>query len=60
MVFVPVVVLEVIERMVIPDSGFDHHTPVPLCGGLEEFLDPRRDLLVNQVVQVPEVVERVR
>ena len=29
MVFVPVVVLQVVERMVIPVPGFDHHTPVP-------------------------------
>ncbi len=60
MVFVPVVVLQVVERMVIPVPGFDHHTPVPLCGGLEESLDAWRDLLVDQVIEVPEVVQRVR
>ena len=60
MVSVGVVVLEVVERMVVPVPWFDHHTPVSLRSGLEEFLDPWRDLLVNQVVQVPGVVQRVR
>ena len=60
MVSIRVVVLEVIERMVIPDPGFDHHTPIPFCSGLEEFGDPWRDLLMNQVVQVPKVVQRIR
>lgn len=55
-----VVVLDVIERVVIPDPGHDHHTPVPFCSSLKEFGDPWRDLLVNQVVQVPEVVQRIR
>ena len=41
------VVLQVVERMVIPDPGFDHYTPVPLRGGLEEFVDPWRDSLVS-------------
>ena len=54
-----VVILQVVERMVIPDPGFDHHTPVPLSSDLEEFLAPRRHLLVNQVVSTPEVVQRV-
>jgi hypothetical protein len=49
MVFVPVVVLQVVERMVVPVPRFDHHTPVPLCGGLEESLDTWRDLLVGRV-----------
>ena len=60
MVFVPVVVLQVVERMVVLVPWFDHHSPVPLSSGLEEFLDAWRDLLVNQVVDVPEVVQRVR
>ena len=60
MVFVPVVVLQVVERMVIPVPGFDHHTPVPLRGGLKESLDTWRNLLVNQVIEIPEVVQRVR
>ena len=50
MVSVGVVVLEVVERMVVPIPWFDHHTPIPLRSGLEEFLNPWRDLLVNQVV----------
>ena len=49
-VFVPVVVLEVIERMVVPDPSFDHHTLIPLCDGLEEVPDLWGDLLVDQVV----------
>ena len=48
--FVPVVVLEVVERMVVPVPWFDHYTPVPFCSGLKEFVDPWRDSLVNQVV----------
>ena len=60
MMFVGVVILEVVERMVVPVPWFDHHTPVPLRSGHEEFLDPWRDLLVNQVIEVPEVVQRVR
>ena len=60
MVSVGVVVLQVVERMVVPVPWFDHYTPIPVCCGLEEFLDPWRDLLVNQVVQVPEMVQRVR
>ena len=60
MVSIGVVVLEVVERMVVPDPWFDHHTPIPLCGGLEEFLDLWSDLLVDQVVKEPEVVLVVR
>ena len=60
MMSVGVVVLQVVERMVVPIPWFDHHTPIPLRSGLEEFLNPWRDLLVNQVVQMPEVVQRVR
>ena len=60
MVFVPVVVLEVIERMVVPDPWFDHHTLIPLCGGLEEVPDLWGNLLVDQVVQEPKVVLVVR
>ena len=56
MVSIKVVILDVVERMVVPDPGFDHYTPIPLCCGLKEFLDSWRDLLVNQVVYVPRVV----
>ena len=50
MVSIGVVVLEVVERMVVPVPWFDHYTPVPFCSGLKEFVDPWRDSLVNQVV----------
>ena len=46
--------------MVVPDPWFDHHTPIALIGGLEEFLDPWSDLLEDQVIQVPKVVMVVR
>ena len=45
---VRVIVLQVVECMVVPVPWFEHHTPVPLWGGLEEFLDPWRDLLMNR------------
>jgi len=60
MVFVGVEVLQVVERMVVPDPWFDHHTLIPLCGGLEEVPDLWSDLLVDQVVQEPKVVLVVR
>jgi hypothetical protein len=60
MPFVPVVILEVVECMVFPCLGFDHHPPVPLCGGLEEFLDLWRHLLVDQVIKKPKVILVVR
>ena len=47
MMLIGVVVHQVLERMVVPDPWCNHHTPVPLRSGLEEFLDPWRDLLVN-------------
>ena len=57
---VGVVVLEVVERMVVPDPWFDHHTPIPLCGGLEKVPDLWGNLLVDQVVKEPEMVLVVR
>ena len=48
MVFVPVVVLQVVERMVVPDPRFDDHTPIPLSRGLEEFLDPWSNFLTDE------------
>jgi len=60
MVFVGVVVLQVIERMVVPDPRFDHYSLIPLSGGLEEVPDPWSDLLVDQVVKEPKVVLVVR
>ena len=40
MVFVPVVVLQVVERMMLPDPKFDHFTPGLFGCGLVEFLGP--------------------
>jgi len=60
MVSIGVVVLEVVERMVVPDPWFDHHPLIPLCGGLEEVPDLWGNLLVDQVVQEPKVVLVVR
>ncbi len=59
MVSVGVVVLEVVERMVVPDPWFDHHT-LPLSGGLKEVPDLWGDLLVDQMVKEPKVVLVVR
>jgi len=60
MVPIGVVVLQVIERMVVLDPWFDHHTLIPLCGGLEEVPDLWSNLLVDQVVQEPKMVLVVR
>jgi len=59
-VSVGVVVLQVVERMLVPDPRFDHYSLIPLSGGLEEVHDPSRDLLVDQVVKEPKVVLVVR
>lgn len=40
--FARTVILQVVERMVIPDPLLDHYTPVPLYGDLVEFLNPWR------------------
>ena len=50
MVLIFVVILEIVERMVVPVPWFDHYTPIPFCCGFKEFLDTWRDLLMNQVV----------
>ena len=47
MVSIGVVVLQVVERMVVPVLWFDHYITVSLRSGLEDFLDLRRDLLVK-------------
>ena len=60
MVFVPVAVLQVVELMMLLDPKFDHFTPGLYGCGLVEFLASWKDLLVNQVVQIPELVQRVR
>jgi len=57
MMFVPVVVLEVIEPMVVLDPGLHDDPLVTLGGGLEEFLDSRSDLLGQEVVEIPLVVQ---
>ena len=57
MVFVPVVVLEVVEPMVVMDPGLHDNTLVVLGGGLEEFLDSGRNLLGQEELEVPLVVE---
>ena len=41
----------------VPDPGFDHHTSIPLSGGLEEFLDSWCDLLGQKELEVPLVVQ---
>jgi len=56
-VFVPVVVLEVIEPMVVLDPGLHDDTLVPLGGGFREFLDSRSDLLDQEVLEIPLVVQ---
>ena len=48
MVFVPVVVLEVIETVMFRVPSFDHHTLISFGDGLEEFLDPWCDLLFQK------------
>jgi len=56
-VFVPVVVLEVIEPMVVLVPGLHDDTLVPLGGGLQDFLDSRSDLLDQEVLEIPLVVQ---
>jgi hypothetical protein len=60
MVFIRVVVLKVVERMAIPDPWFDHHTLIISGDGLEEFLDPWRNLSVDQVIEEPKMVLVIR
>ena len=57
MVFVPVVVLEVVEPMVVLNPGLHDETLIPFCGGLEEFLDSWSDLLCQEVLEIPLVVQ---
>ena len=57
MVFVPVVVLEVIELVMIRVPSFDYHILIPFSGGLEEFLDPWCDLLHQKNLEEPLFVE---
>ena len=57
MVSIFVVVLEVVEPMVVLDPGLHDYTLIPFCGGLEEFLDSRSDLLRQEVVEIPLLVQ---
>jgi len=57
MVFVLVVVLEVVETMVVMVPGLHDDTLVVLGGGLEEFLDSWCDLLGQEELEVPLVVQ---
>jgi len=57
MVFVSVVVLEVVEPMVISDPGLHNDTLIPFCGGLQEFQDSRSDLLGQEVLEIPLIVQ---
>jgi len=57
MVFIPVVILEVIEPMMVLDPGLYDDTLVPLGGGLQESLDSRCDLLGQEVLEIPLVVQ---
>ena len=57
MIFVSVVVLEVVEPMVVLNPGLHDETLIPFCGGLEEFLDSRSDLLRQEELEIPLVVQ---
>ena len=57
MVFVSVVVLEVVVPVVVLDPGLHHHTLVVLSAGLEKFLDSRCDLLRQEELEIPLVVQ---
>jgi len=57
MVFVSVVVLEVVVPVVVLDPGLHDDTLVPLGGGFQEFLDSRSDLLGQEVLEIPLVVQ---
>ena len=60
MVFVPVVVLEVVETVMFRVPSFDHHTLIPFSGGLEELLDPWYNLLGQQDLEEPLFVQWIR
>jgi hypothetical protein len=60
MVSIRVIVLQAVERVMLPVPWFDLYTPIPLCCGPKESLDLWRGLLVNQVIWILKVVQRVR
>jgi len=43
--------------MVVLDPGLHNDTLVPLGGGLQEFLDSRCDLLRQEELEIPLVVQ---
>ncbi len=57
MVFVLVVVLEVVEPVMVMVPGLHDNTLVVLGGGLEEFLDSWGDLMSQEELEVPLVVQ---
>ena len=57
---ISVVVLQIVEGMMIPDPWFDYDPFIALGSALEKLLDSWGNLLVDQVIQVPEVVLVVR
>ena len=57
MVFVFVVVLEVVEPVVFTVPRLHDNTLIVLRGGLKEFLDSGCDLLGQEVLEIPLVVQ---
>lgn len=53
---ISVVILQIVEGMMIPDPWFDYDSFIVLGSALEKLLDSWGNLLVNQVIQIPEVV----
>ena len=57
MMFVSVVVLEIVEAMMFLVPRLHQNTLVVFGGGLQEFLDSRCDLLGQEVLEIPLVVQ---
>jgi hypothetical protein len=51
------IVLEVVERVMGLDPRLHYNTIVVLDGGLQEFLDSRCNLLGQEVLKIPLVVQ---
>ena len=60
MVFVPVVVLEVVEPVMFRVPSFDHQTFVVQSGSLKEFLEPWCNLMVHQEMNKRIIILRRR
>ena len=60
MVFVSVVILEVVEPVMFRIPSFNHHTLISFGSGLEEFLDPWRNLLSQKDLEEPLFVQWIR